>query len=107
MPDDRSSPEILVERIRALEKQTRNWKLLSLLAFALVLASWARGLWAQGRQGQAAPAQAVEAQSFVLKDANGTVRGQLSLRENTPTLELYDASGRVMWSTAARVAPAR
>jgi len=107
MPTHGSNPEILVERIRALEKQTQHWKLISLLAFALVLVSWAGGLWAQGRQGQSAPTEAIEAQNFVLKDANGTVRGQLSLKGNTPTLELYDALGRVIWSTAARVSPAR
>jgi hypothetical protein len=106
MPTYGSNPEILVERIRALELQTRRWKLIALVAFVLVLASWTTGLVAQGGRQQA-PAPTVEAQSFVLKDASGTIRGQLSLKDNAPRLELYDAAGRVMWSTTARVAPAR
>lgn len=100
-------PQILSERLHALEAENRRWKLISLLAFFLVVAAMAKGLLAQAPRPPQAQVQTVEAQSFVLKDAGGTIRGQLSMKGNTPGLELYDAAGRVTWSTSARIAQAR
>ena len=93
----------LLERVQKVEAQNRRWRLASLIAFVLFLASFTVGL-AHGQQPQ--PSQTtLEAQSFVLKDAKGTVRGQLSVKSDKAALELYDASGKVIWSTATRPMP--
>jgi hypothetical protein len=98
----------LLERVQKLEVQNRHWRLASLITFVLLLASLTVGL-AHGQQPQPNRPQTVEAQSFVLRDAGGTVRGQLSMKDNTPSLELYDKGGQVFWSTSqgARLLPAR
>ena len=98
----------LLERVQKVEVQNRHWKLASLVTFVLLLASLTVGL-AHGQQPQPNRPQTVEAQSFVLRDASGAVRGQLSMKDNAPTLELYDKGGSVIWSTSpkARMVPAR
>jgi len=101
-------PQVLLERIQTLEAQNRRWRLASLLAFLLLAASLAKGLMAQGLQAPQTRMQTIEAQSFLLRDSNGNMRGQLSMKENKPSLDLYDAAGKVIWSTSAgaRLLPA-
>ena len=91
-----------VLRIQTLESQTRRWKLTSLLLLLILAASLTRGLMAQGRQPQNRPIT-IEAQTFLLKDGDGNVRGQLSMKGDKPALELYDQAGKVIWSTSPRV----
>jgi hypothetical protein len=98
----------LASRVRALEKQNRRWKFSSLLALLLLAFSLTIGLRAQG-QGDFQPhllrAKNVEAQGFVLKDIAGNVRAALRMNGDQPVLELYDASGRVVWSTPVKSGP--
>jgi hypothetical protein len=100
----------LLERVRKLERQNRRWKLASFLLLFIVASSLATGLVAQER---IAPplmrAKTIEAQSFLLKDADGNIRGQMMMKAGRPVFELFDQSGRVVWSapTRAELIPAR
>jgi hypothetical protein len=93
----------LLARVRKLELQTRLWQIVGLLALSTLGFSRTANLMAQ-QVGQAAPLRAttVEAQDFLLKDTSGAVMGQLTVRDGKPALELYDASGKVTWSTTTR-----
>ena len=96
----------LALRVRALEKQNRRWKFLSLLALLLFAFSLTLGLRAQGDyQPNLLRAKSIEAQGFVLKDSTGNVRAALRMKGDRPVLELYDPSGRVLWSTPAKSGP--
>jgi hypothetical protein len=92
-----ASPEGLSARVRSLESQNRVWKLSSFVLFLVLVVSLAKGLMAQGT----APNHpiTIEAQTFLLRDTNGNVRGKLAMKEDQPTLELYDPAGKVVWST--------
>jgi hypothetical protein len=94
------SPEGLSARVRNLESQNRLWKLSSLLLFLILVVSLARGLMAQGTPPN--HPITIEAQTFLLRDTNGNVRGKLAMKEDQPTLELYDPAGKVVWSTGLR-----
>jgi len=90
----------LASRVRALEKQNRRWKFFSLLALLLLAFSLTTSLRAQRDfQPNLLRAKSVEAQGFVLKDFTGNVRAALRMNGDRPALELYDASGQVVWST--------
>jgi len=100
----------LVERVRKLERQNRRWKLASLFLLFVIASSLATGLVAQERiEPPLMRAKTVEAQSFLLKDSDGIIRGQMNMRSGRPTFELYDKSGNVVWSAAtkAELIPAR
>jgi hypothetical protein len=105
----------LVERVRKLERQNRRWKLATVLLLFVGASSLATSLLAQQRimppEGVTPlmRAKTVEAQSFLLKDADGNIRGQMNLKADRPTFELYDKNGRVVWSapTRAELIPAR
>jgi hypothetical protein len=90
------------ERIRKLEIQNRRWKFASLLVLLVFASSLTMGLMAEER---IAPplvrAQTVEANAFLLKDADGSVRGRLVMRASKPILEFYDEGGKVIWSAPA------
>ena len=93
----------LALRVRALEKQSRRWKIFSLLALLLLAFSMTTGLRAQGDlEPSLLRAKSVEAQGFALKDFAGNVRAALRMKDSRPVLELYDSFGRVMWSTPAK-----
>jgi hypothetical protein len=107
-------PEIdfneLLERVRNLERQNRRWKFASFLLLFVLASSLATGLVAQERiEPPLMRAKTVEAQSFLLKDTDGNIRGQMNMRAGRPTFELYDRSGKVVWSapTRAELIPAR
>jgi hypothetical protein len=105
-PND--SLEGLSARVRNLECQNRVWKLSSMLLILILAVSLAKGVMAQGTQPNRPIT--VEAQSFLLRDANGNVRAKLAMKPNAPgtppndqpSLELYDVTGRVVWSTEQR-----
>ena len=90
------------ERIRKLELQNRRWKFASLLVLLVFASSLTMGLMAQER---IAPplvrARTVEANAFLLKDADGSVRGRFVMRASKPILEFYDEGGKVIWSAPA------
>jgi hypothetical protein len=102
------SPEMLtqalIERVRILEAQSRRWKTASfaaVLAVVLILgASLANGVLAQGNPPPTP--QTLSAQSFELKDSSGNIRGRLSMKSERPVLELYDQTGKVIWTTSAQ-----
>jgi hypothetical protein len=94
---------VLVERVRKLEKRNQLWKLASILA-ALVLAfSVAAGTKAQQERDESLRAKTVEAETFLLKDSEGVTRGDLTVTNGVPVLQLYNANGKVFWSTTPRV----
>jgi hypothetical protein len=92
----------MLERIQKLETQNRRWKLAALLLLMVIASSLTVGVMAQER---IAPplvrAQTVEANSFLLRDADGTVRGRIVMRGYKPILEFYDEGGKVIWSAPA------
>jgi hypothetical protein len=93
----------LLSRVKKLEVQTRTWQIVGLLVLLTLGFSQTANVMAQ-QKTQAEPVRAttVEAQDFLLKDAAGTVMGQLTVRDGKAQLELYDASGKVTWSTSTR-----
>lgn len=93
----------LVERVCKLERQNRRWKLATLLLLFVVASSLATGLLAQERiEPPLMRAKTVEAQSFLLKDADGNIGGRMNLRGDRPNFELYDKSGKVVWSAPTK-----
>jgi hypothetical protein len=93
----------LLARIKQVERQSRLWKVVGLLALLSLGLSHAANLRA-GQKDQDAPlrAKTVEAQTFLLKSAAGTLMGRMTASEGQPVLELYDRSGEVKWSTETR-----
>jgi hypothetical protein len=95
---------VLVARVKKLEVRTRIWQIVALVVlFALGFARTENVKAQQIGQLEQVRATTVEAQDFLLKDAAGRVLGQLSVRDGKPQLELYDASGKVTWSTSTRL----
>jgi hypothetical protein len=60
------------------------------------------GTRAQQRD-EALRAKTVEAETFLLKDSGGITRGELTVTNGIPVLQLYNATGKVFWSTVPRV----
>ena len=88
----------LVFRMKRLEKQNRFWKIVVLTVFLILGVSLTASVKAQQKVQDI-----VEAQHFLLEDAAGHLMGQLSVRDGKPMIELYDAAGKVTWSTNTRV----
>jgi hypothetical protein len=94
----------LLSRIERLEEQNRRWKR---GALACLIAIASIGLMGQSkRKPTRAPAPApapaftmpknIEAESFVLKDANGRVRAEISMGGAGPSFKLRDQSGTAL-----------
>jgi len=95
--------QALVERVGKLEKQNRLWKYGS-LSFALVAAAaLTAGARGQQEHQDALHARTVEAEVFLLKDAGGITRGELTVKDGSPRLQLYSPSGKIVWSTQPRI----
>ena len=100
----------ILERIRKLETQNRRWKFVSLLVLLMFVSTLTIGVMAQER---IAPplvrAQTVEANTFLLRDADGSIRGRLVMRSYKHILEFYDEGGKVIWSapTNPKLVPTR
>lgn len=100
----------LVERVRKLEAQNRRWKLASFVFLFVMAASLASSLMAQQTtEPSLMRAKKVEAQSFLLKDADGNIRAQMTMEADKPNLVVYDRTGNVIWSmlTRSRAVPTR
>jgi hypothetical protein len=96
----------LAERVRILERQNLCWKLASFFLLFIVASSLAAGLAAQVRnEPPLMRARAVQAQSFLLEDADGTIRGQMSMNGAGPNFEVYDQTGKVIWSVPSKAKP--
>ncbi len=93
----------LSERVLQLERQTWRWKFASFFLLFIVACLLATGLVAQGRiEPPLVRAKAVEAQSFLLEDADGTVRGQMRMKAGGPSFEIYDETGKIVWSIPSK-----
>jgi hypothetical protein len=93
----------LMDRVRKLERQNRCWKLASFFLLFVVASTLATGLVAQEKiEPPLMQAKTVEAQSFVLKDTDGTVRAKMTMKAGRPSFELYDQTGKVVWSVPSK-----
>ena len=89
----------LVERLEKLEWQMRRWKTLALALVALLAVVLATAAAYPPSDGlMQVPATRLSARSFVLVDKDGNVYGRLGMKAGKPQLELYDDSGKVIWS---------
>lgn len=90
-------------RIARLELENRTLKR---IALATLLFLGCIGLMGQAKQRRIAPPpptpavpagpKTVEAQSFLLKDANGKIRAELSMAGTGPSLKFHDESGSAL-----------
>jgi len=93
MTAEASNVQGLANRVEKLERQNRRMKqagtIILILAAAVVL------------MGQAPGTRTVEANEFVLRDADGRIRGWLGVRDDNPGLSLYGANGKPqVWLSA-------
>jgi hypothetical protein len=94
----------LVERVHKLERQNFRWKIASIFLLLVLASLLATGLIAQERvEPPLLRAKAVEAQSFLLDDADGKLRGQMRMKAGGPSFEIYDQTGKVVWSIPSRI----
>ena len=94
----------LLERVHKLERQNCRWKVASFILLLVVASLLATGLVAQERaEPPLMRAKAVEAQSFLLDDADGNRRGQMRMKAGGPSFEIYDQTGKVIWSIPSRI----
>jgi hypothetical protein len=98
-----SNRDTLLARVKRIEVQTRIWQFVGVPVLLIFGFSRTANVMAQ-QKSQPAPVRGtmVEAQNFLLKDAAGTVMGQLTVRDGKAQLELYDPTGKVTWSTNTR-----
>jgi hypothetical protein len=94
----------LVVRMKRLERQNRFWKIAGATVLLILGVSLTANVTAQ-QKGQDVPMRVttVEAQQFLLRDAAGNLMGELAVKDGKPMLELYDVTGKVRWSTNARM----
>jgi hypothetical protein len=100
----------ILERVRKLETQNRRWKFVSSLVLLMFVSTLTMGVMAQERIAPpVVRAQTVEANTFLLRDADGMVRGRIVMRSYKPILEFYDEGGKVIWSapTNPKLVPTR
>jgi hypothetical protein len=104
MPIPVNCEKALLIRVNTLETQNRIWRIVGFLVLLTVGFSRTANVTAE-QKVQDAPMRAttVEAQKFLLKDAVGTLMGELTISDGKPVLGLYDRSGKVTWSTNTRV----
>jgi hypothetical protein len=102
MSETTDENDLIVSRIERLEEQNRRLKR-GALACLVAIASF--GLMGQAqRKSTRAPASTpapaipkkIEAESFILKDANGRVRAELSIAGTGPSFKLRDESGSAL-----------
>jgi len=93
----------LIERVEKLESQNRLWKLASVLAALVLALCVAVGTRAQQENNEPLRAKTVETETFLLKDSGGVTRGELTVTNGVPVLQLYNANGKIFWSTTPRV----
>ena len=92
MTSHRPELQAIAERLEKLEEQNRRLKWGGVPIFAIFAA-----LYAPGLMGQAAPSpRVVEAQKFILKDANGNVRGWMGVIGEGSELTLGNAHAQPM-----------
>jgi hypothetical protein len=102
---EQTQPDVseLLGRVVKLERQNRAWRLGGLAALLALAFFVAAGVRAQQDQRPALRAATVEAHHFILQGDGGVTQGELMVSNGQPVLELYDASGKVIWSTQVGV----
>ncbi|HEY6904923.1 MAG TPA: hypothetical protein VI216_11495 [Candidatus Acidoferrales bacterium] len=95
--------QLLANRIAKLERQNRFWKIGGVLATLALASLLAIGVRAQEWPRPTQRAKLIEAGAFVLTDANGVTKGEFSIKDGNPVLQLYGPTGKVIWSTNPRV----
>jgi hypothetical protein len=96
----------LVARIRNLEGMNRFWKTAGLLVLLTLGISLTANVTAGQKSEEAfVHAATVEAHTFLLSDTAGNVMGRLTIRDGQPSLEMYDATGKLTWPTKSRSTP--
>ena len=76
------------------------WKTVSLVLSVLLLCTLAfRPAISASLEQRLLRVNSVEAQNFVLRDDHGNIRGELKIEDGKPVFELYNESGKVVWST--------
>jgi hypothetical protein len=107
MQVDEFGHQHFVVRIKELEGSSRFWKTVTLLALLALGMSLTANVTAQQKAEETlVHATTVEAQTFLLSDATGRVRGRLTVRDGEPSLEMYDANGKLTWPAKSRPNPA-
>ena len=82
-------------RLERLERQQRRWRGVAGVACL--------GLVAVALMGQKPAGRTVEAERFILRDAAGRTRAELSLnRDGAPALTCSDRDGFATWKTTGR-----
>jgi hypothetical protein len=96
----------LLARVMKLERQNRFLRTAGFLVALVLGLSLTANVTAQ-EKARTSPLRAstVEARTFVLKDASGTVRGRMTVDDGESVLELFDATGKVTWSTGIALSP--
>jgi hypothetical protein len=93
----------LTARIKKLERSDRAWKTVWLLALVMLgLPLTANVTARQKAQESFVHATTVEAQTFLLSDPAGKVMGRLTIANGQPSLEVYDAAGKLTWPVRSR-----
>lgn len=88
--EDLADSQALIRRLDRLEQHNRrlSWALLVLAALALATFTSATVAVAKGPT-------VIEASQFVLKDADGSTRGELSIADGEGRLLLYGENGKL------------
>ncbi|MFC1783341.1 hypothetical protein ACFL02_07115 [Planctomycetota bacterium] len=76
------------QRLRSLEKQNRNMKMIGFTVIILALAGLF--IWSMKNLEKTKKSKIIEAQEFVLVDPARNIRAKLAFRENCPALIMYD-----------------
>jgi hypothetical protein len=85
-------------RVQRLETQLRRWKVLSMVAIALLSTILLAGVGYSQQGLQQPPATRLISRSFVLVGLDGTVYARLTTKEGEPVMQFYDHQGNVTWS---------
>jgi putative Ca2+/H+ antiporter (TMEM165/GDT1 family) len=86
-------------RLERLESQLRRWKLLSMIAVALLTMILLAGVgYSQRADLQQDPASRLISRSFVLVGVDGSVYARLTTKAGEPVMQFYDHQGNVVWS---------
>ena len=92
--------EDLLARVMKLERQNRFLRTAGfLIALALGFSLTANVTAQEKIHSSPLRASTIEAQTFLLKDPSGTLRGEMTVVDDKSVLELFDATGKVTWTT--------
>jgi hypothetical protein len=102
MSDSNPDIALLSQRISALEKVNRRWRMGGLFLFILLVAAASLTGYRAYAQLRApampkAVASAVAAREFVLMGANGQIMGRIAVIDGKPALQFYDSTGQLWW----------